>query len=176
MLRDTAATYAPRADDASLTFIVRIPDDLPAVQGDAERFGQIAASLLSNAIKFTGPGGTVTLTAWITDSSDIGFNIYDTGIGMSPGEIETATIPFARLHEQDYLTRNDAVADAPTSTRLGLPLARLLTEAHDGTLTIESVPGAGTAVSIRLPASRIITPDADQQNANARLRRASGDC
>ena len=83
--------------------------------------------------------------------------IHDTGIGMSGEEIQVALELFRQV--------DNSLSRRFEGTGLGLPLAVQLTELHGGTLTIESTPGQGTTVMVRLPAHRIIW---DQDRASKR--------
>ncbi|WP_247894282.1 sensor histidine kinase [Azospirillum sp. B510] len=114
------------------------------VTADGVRMRQAVLNLLSNAIKFTPAGGTVRLEATADpDGSGTVITVRDSGIGMNAEEMLIAMEPFRQVH--NYLTKAEA------GTGLGLPLARRFVEAHGGTLTLDSRPGAGTTVTIRLP-------------------------
>ena len=93
-------------------------------------------------MKFTERGGAIRVT--VDDSGDRAqVEIADTGIGMTPDEVQIALTPFGQVDsrlERKY-----------EGTGLGLPLARSLVELHEGTLRIESEPGKGTKVRVRLP-------------------------
>ncbi|WP_247872423.1 sensor histidine kinase [Azospirillum sp. TSO35-2] len=118
----------------------------PALQVtvDGVRLRQAVLNILSNAIKFTPSGGAVRLEAAAgPEGKGAVIVIADTGVGMSPDELVIAMEPFRQVH--NYLTKAEA------GTGLGLPLARRFVEAHGGTLTLESSPGVGTTVTIRLP-------------------------
>ena len=111
---------------------------------DGVRMRQAVLNVLSNAIKFTPPGGAVRVEAAPgPDGTGAVIVIADTGVGMTADELLIAMEPFRQVH--NYLTKAEA------GTGLGLPLARRFIEAHGGTLTLDSSPGVGTAVTIRLP-------------------------
>ncbi|MBY6261395.1 sensor histidine kinase [Azospirillum sp. 412522] len=111
---------------------------------DGVRMRQAVLNVLSNAVKFTPPGGAVRVEA-TAGPGGMGaiIVIADTGVGMTADELMIAMEPFRQVH--NYLTKAEA------GTGLGLPLARRFVEAHGGTLTLDSTPGIGTAVTIRLP-------------------------
>ena len=115
--------------------------------GDKTKLKQIIINLLSNAIKFTPPGGSVGISAAADEDGGISLIIRDTGIGMSREEVQVALELFRQV--------DNSLSRRFEGTGLGLPLAAQLTELHGGTLTIESTPGKGTAVMVRLPANRI---------------------
>ena len=111
---------------------------------DGVRMRQAVLNVLSNAIKFTPAGGAVRVGAAAgPDGRGAVIVIADTGVGMTADELLIAMEPFRQVH--NYLTKAEA------GTGLGLPLARRFIEAHGGTLTLDSTPGAGTTVTIRLP-------------------------
>lgn len=118
------------------------------VWADELRLKQVILNLLSNAAKFTPPGGTVTVSAVHAVDGSIMITVTDTGIGMRPEDISVAMEAFQQV--DGGLSRRDE------GTGLGLPLARQLAELHGGGLTIESQIRKGTTVRVRLPAERVI--------------------
>jgi signal transduction histidine kinase len=114
---------------------------------DPTRLKQILLNLLSNAVKFTPEGGKVTLTTSVTDDSFI-LTVADTGIGMSPEDLQEAMQPFHQI--------DSSLSRRYQGTGLGLPLTKSLVELHDGTLEIRSRPGIGTVADVRLPKSRLM--------------------
>ena len=125
-----------------------MPASLPLIRCDALRFRQILLNLMSNAVKFTPGGGSVTVSAAIEGSFAL-ITVADTGIGMRAEDIAIALQPFRQVGAGgDALTRRFA------GTGLGLPLAKALVDMHGGTLAIESAPERGTKVGIRLPLER----------------------
>jgi signal transduction histidine kinase len=116
------------------------------VRGDAVRLKQVLLNLLTNAIKFTPPGGEVCVRLTRAGASLVALDVDDTGIGIAPEDVATALTPFGQVVPQD--------GDPREGTGLGLPIARCLVERHGGTLDIESRPGGGTRVHVVLPALR----------------------
>ncbi|WP_374310866.1 CHASE domain-containing protein [Dongia sp.] len=117
--------------------------ECPVIHADERQARQILLNLLSNAIKFTPDGGTVTLS--LLDEGDRGsaIKVSDTGIGMTPAEIKRAMERFGQA-EPSY-------SKTTPGTGLGLPLVDGLVRLHGGSLSIESVKGTGTTVTVRLP-------------------------
>jgi two-component system cell cycle sensor histidine kinase PleC len=132
-----------RATAAGVTIGVKMPDTLPPFVGDDRRVKQILLNLVSNAVKFTPAGGQVEIRV---EADDDGFSLVvaDTGIGIAKSDIETALRPFGQI--------DSSLARSYQGTGLGLPLARSMAELHGGRLDIESEPGKGTTVTVRLPA------------------------
>jgi len=108
---------------------------------DTVRLRQVIINLLSNAIKFTNPGGVVRLNVGIDAEAAI-FEVSDTGVGMTPEDLEKAMVPFAQVGNP-LLARE--------GTGLGLPLSRKLIEKLGGRFHIVSAPGIGTKVTVTMP-------------------------
>ena len=117
--------------------------DAPDIDGDADKLRQALTSILHNAVKFTPAGGSVTVSLE-HNAAEIAIRIADNGVGMTQADVEVVTRPFHR--------RRSALDGQHQGAGLGLPFAKTIVEMHHGVLTIESVPGAGTTVEIRLPA------------------------
>jgi two-component system cell cycle sensor histidine kinase PleC len=121
---------------------------LPKVRVDALRFNQILLNLLNNAVKFTPPGGLITVDADHTPDGWIRLLIRDSGIGIDAEDMELVLQPFGRA-ASPYVRKQEG-------TGLGLPLARRLVLLHGGTFHITSRPGTGTSVSLGIPPDRVI--------------------
>jgi len=112
--------------------------------GDRTRLGQVLDNLLSNALKFTPEGGTVTVETLRVNGS-VRLVVADTGVGVQPDEL-------GHLFERFYRTEA-ATEQAVQGTGLGLSISKSIVEAHGGTITAESRPGVGTSMTIELPAA-----------------------
>ncbi len=123
------------------------PDDLPRFRGDERRLKQVLINLLSNAFKFTPKGGKVTVTASAGPGQGLEIRVADDGIGMAAEDIPRALVRFGQV--------DASLARDFSGAGLGLPLSKALVEMHGGTLEIESTLGAGTTVTLRLPAARL---------------------
>jgi PAS domain S-box-containing protein len=134
---------ADQARRAGLEFELSPPESEIAVRADPTKIKQILLNLLSNAIKFTPAGKRVSLSARRANGGAIELKVADQGIGMSAEEAVTALKPFQQIDNR--LTRRYE------GTGLGLTLTKSLVELHGGRLTIESVPGEGTIVTVSLP-------------------------
>jgi signal transduction histidine kinase len=137
------------AETASRGIAVELLPVLPRLQTfiDYDRFRQILSNLLGNAIKFTPAGGKIAVSARSTTRDGVEIAIRDSGIGMQTEDIPRALEPFVQL--ENTLSRRFP------GTGLGLPIAKQLTEAHQGKLIIDSVDGRGTTVMVILPPSRM---------------------
>ena len=116
------------------------------IWADQVRLRQTLHNLMSNAIKFTPNGGSVRLSGHVENSGDVVIEVADTGIGMTPHELDIAMEPFRQA--QSSLTRSQG------GSGIGLTLCNSMIELHGGTLEIESRKGDGTTVTLRLPACR----------------------
>ncbi len=137
----------PQAEKGRIRVTNRVDTDLPALTADERRLKQILVNLLSNAVKFTEPGGEVVLEAHVEGDSGLAMVVSDTGIGMSPQEIETALLPFGQV--------DSSLARSHQGTGLGLPLTRSLVDLHGGTMAVDSQRGQGTTVTVRFPPERV---------------------
>ncbi len=121
---------------------------VPTLLADERALRQIVLNLLSNAIKFTPGGGTVTLATAQADDGTITLEVRDTGIGIPAEDLPLVLNHFSRA--------SNAHLSSEGGTGLGLPIARGLVLLHGGELRIASEPGAGTVVTVELPATRIM--------------------
>ena len=135
-----------RAAHGSLTLHAELAPSLPPLHADERAVKQILINLLSNATKFTPAGGRVTVRARTEESGDFLLSVADTGIGIAEKDIPKAMAAFSQV--DSALNRKYA------GTGLGLPLVRLLTEMHGGSVLLESTVGRGTTVTVRLPQKR----------------------
>jgi PAS domain S-box-containing protein len=140
------ALMQPQANRERIIIRTSLAPKLPQVMADARSLRQIVLNLLSNSIKFTGPGGQVIVSTARTDTGDVALRVRDTGIGMSERELATALEPFRQV----------ATANRPGGTGLGLPLSKALAEANRAHFRIDSKPNAGTLVEVMFPGERVL--------------------
>ena len=143
-----AIVKAARSDAPPIE--IHIQAGLPLLKADPRRLQQVLAHLLSNAAKFTLRDGRIEVNALQSSHGGITIAITDTGIGMEPSRIDNALEPFKQLDSR-LARRFEGVG-------LGLPLAKALVQLHQGRLSIQSVPGAGTTVTVAFPAERTVEP------------------
>jgi signal transduction histidine kinase len=143
-----------RAKAKQLTLSTEIAADLPLLVADPLRLKQVLVNLLSNAVKFTPRGGSVVIRAGRDAEGDLRLSVADTGIGMSAEDVALALEPFRQVQRGSGRPHE--------GTGLGLPITSALVALHGGNLTIQSIPGRGTTVTIRLPASRVYPDDAEK--------------
>lgn len=121
---------------------VEVSQELPLVDGDARAIKQMLVNLPSNALKFAPQGGNVRIAADY-GGSYVAFTVSDNGPGMTEEQIEVALTPFGQV--------SGLVAQTECGTGLGLALANRLAELHGHPLEIQSAPGQGTRVRLRIP-------------------------
>ncbi|ESQ81268.1 PAS domain-containing sensor histidine kinase [Asticcacaulis sp. YBE204] len=141
---DTLRLIRQRAEKAGLKLRVHLPP-LPEIKADYRALKQILLNLLTNAVKFTPAGGTITVSAVATESN-IHLYVADTGIGIAEKDIERLAKPFEQIENQFSKTKE--------GTGLGLALTKSLIEMHSGRLEVDSTLGQGTTVSVILPTNQ----------------------
>jgi PAS domain S-box-containing protein len=137
----------PQAEAKGIPLEVDLPETRVRVRGDLRRLKQVLLNLLSNAVKFTNEG-RVTATLRADPKSGVVLRIIDTGIGIAEPDLDRVMEAFTQADSRLSRTHE--------GTGLGLPLSRVLVEAHGGRLSVESVFGKGTTATVRLPAQRLL--------------------
>lgn len=137
----------PQASRARIIIRTSLTPGLPQVVADERSLRQIVLNLLSNSIRFTGPGGQVIVSTAFADGGEAVLRVRDTGVGMSEKDVEAALEPF----------RQAATSGSWGSggTGLGLPLTKALAEANRAHFSIKSAPNAGTLIEVAFPPTRI---------------------
>jgi two-component system cell cycle sensor histidine kinase PleC len=143
ILSETVDIFRHQAEAAQINFDADVPDDLPLIRGDGAKLKQIFGNILANAVKFTPAGGNVSVKALRAPDQGAIVVLRDSGIGMTPEEIEVAMTPFGQVDGGRSRWREGA--------GLGLPIARALVELHGGTVEIRSEKQMGTEVIVILP-------------------------
>lgn len=129
----------PQAERAGLTIGIDLPDNLPLVLADGERLQQVLSNLLHNAIKFTPPGGQITVSA--TAGTMVTISVQDTGVGIAAADLPRI---FERFYKADR-------ARSSGGTGLGLAIAKHIVQAHGGQIWAESIEGHGATFRFTLP-------------------------
>jgi two-component system OmpR family sensor kinase/two-component system sensor histidine kinase BaeS len=147
LLEDTLTSFSGPAGAAGLEVRLEIPDPIPAeglsVYGDPDRLEQVLNNLVANALRYTPPGGRITLGAQVIEGG-VRLFVADTGAGIAAEDLPHI---FDRFWKGD---RTRARREGAGSG-LGLAIARQLVQAHRGQIWAESQPGAGTTFFIELP-------------------------
>ena len=141
LIMTTAERMKMQAERAGLMILVDCAPDLPNIRADMPRLEQVLVNLIHNALKFTRPGGEITLTAAPQVGGFICFLVHDTGVG-----IPTDDLP--RIFERFYKIDR---ARSGGGTGLGLSISRHLVEAHGGKIWAESIEGRGSTFLFTIP-------------------------
>ncbi|MBT7292534.1 MAG: PAS domain-containing sensor histidine kinase [Rhodospirillaceae bacterium] len=156
-LADVAASCLRMVDEqaeaAECAIETNIPDFLPLLRADERACHQIILNLLSNSIKFTPPGGRISLKSGVVSEGGLWFSVSDSGIGIPADEISRVIEPFTQV--DGSLSRKNK------GTGLGLSLVHSLCTLHGAALQIESEVGNGTEVTVRFPARHVISLGGD---------------
>ena len=139
--------------DRSVTLASEIPDELPMVEADRERVHQVLFNLVDNAVRFTPPGGAVTVSAHRHNGS-VEVAVTDTGVGIGPEHLP-------RLFERFYRV-DPARSREDGGTGIGLAIARSVVEAHGGHIQARSELGKGSVFSFDLPVAPVARNRRDQ--------------
>ena len=137
----TLSSWEAAARQKGLTWNLDVSPALPIVRIDPDRMAQAMGNILSNAIKFTPVGGTVS-TSVKTADSHLSINVADTGPGIPLEEQEKIFQPFIRGRQGRRIVEGMG---------LGLSIAREIVVAHGGKIKVESTPGAGSRFLIQIP-------------------------
>jgi signal transduction histidine kinase len=144
VVRDVAGLVTPEYTARSVQLVVSIPAGLPTLPADADGLTQVLLNLLTNALAATPTGGRVEVggTVAVRDGSPgVALVITDSGTGIATEDLERIFDPF-------FSTKPSG------GTGLGLSICRDIVRAHEGAITVQSVPGAGACFSIWLPGDR----------------------
>jgi PAS domain S-box-containing protein len=136
----------PEANRQRVVLRTGLAPKLPSVVADERSLRQIVINVLSNAVKFTDPGGQVIVSTAVGDKGEVILRVRDTGIGMNEKELKQALEPFRQVSA----TRRGQ------GTGLGLPITKALVEANKGALVISSAKNEGTLVEITFPPQRVL--------------------
>ena len=124
---------------------VDVPDDLPSIQADEDRIGQVLLNLVGNALQFTPSGGSVVVSA-AQRNKEIKISVSDTGIGISPEDIENIFTRFYRVDKSR--------SRAGGGSGIGLTISKYLVEAHGGRIWVESAGlDRGSTFTFSLPSA-----------------------
>ncbi|MEW6202950.1 MAG: ATP-binding protein [bacterium] len=145
-LRSIEEVFADRLKEKNLTLSVLIRHRLPRVNADGDRINQVLFNLVGNAVKFTSPGGKITVSAaHQLESNSVLFTVADTGIGIPKLELEHIFKPFYQVDQRDGREFG--------GTGLGLSIAKNIVELHGGTIWVESREFRGTTFYFTIPVS-----------------------
>jgi two-component system, NtrC family, sensor histidine kinase KinB len=140
LVRDALEPFLPDARDRGVALSYAVMDDLPEVSGDTKRLQHVLSNLVSNALRFTPPGGSVTVRAE-AEGETVRFTVEDTGAGIPPEHQSRVFEPFYRVPGQAK----------PSGVGLGLAIVREIVAAHGGSVGVSSAAGTGSTFWFTLP-------------------------
>lgn len=141
---DVVEMLRPELTRKEMKLTLDINEQLPRVDADGKRVGQVLANLLSNAIKYTYPRGKIHVVTQLRDDGLIAVSIADSGVGLSAEQQRQLFTPFYRA--------DSPLRDEVGGTGLGLHIAKSFVELHGGRIWVESTPGVGSCFAFTLPA------------------------
>ncbi len=151
LLKDAMETVSRRTSEHDLHFKLELPRELNPINVDKEMLRVAVNNLLTNAIKYNRPGGSVVLGAEETEEQ-VQIYVRDTGCGIAPSDQ-------ARIFDKFYRADTDEIANV-RGHGLGLALAKDIVEMHLGELKVASVPGEGTEFTIVLKKTPVLLKEA----------------
>ena len=141
----------PRLSEFDLSASVSLPIDLPLLRADERKTQQVFLNLLTNAVKFTPPGGRIDVVGQHDPENGITIRIRDTGIGIDPGKLGSVFEPFMQI--------DSALSRKHSGTGLGLSIVKAVMEHHNGSVALTSDVGQGTEAIVVFPAERVVLRD-----------------
>jgi len=142
LAREVVELLQPMAQERHLTLHTQIVDPLPLIHADRDKLIQILTNLITNAIKFTEPSGTVTVEVCQQEDGSVKTCIQDNGCGIPLHEQQTIFERFYRGQTADIKNRGAG---------LGLAITKSLVELHGGSIWVTSTPGEGSQFCFRIP-------------------------
>lgn len=141
--REVVELLQPLAKERQLTLHAEIIDPIPLIQADRDKLFQILTNLITNAIKFTEPTGTIHVSVEQQEDGSLSTSIQDTGCGIPIEEQQTIFERFYRGQTSDVKNRGAG---------LGLAITKSLVELHSGSIWVSSTPGEGSQFCFNIPA------------------------
>lgn len=142
LVRRSAEWCQAAASDKGISFVLKVPAEPVHLRASRDELPSVFTNLLSNALRYTEPGGSITLVAW-AEGNAVKVRVSDTGIGISAADQQ-------RIFEKFYRGA-DARRAVPNGLGMGLFIVKQLTELHGGTIELESRRGVGSTFTVTLP-------------------------
>jgi signal transduction histidine kinase len=143
LLYECKDVMASKAIEDNIQMRVESPDGLPLLEGDRDKIKQVLLNLLSNALKYNRPNGTVMLRAEVTEN-EICIHVQDTGVGIPDEALPHLFQKFYRVREHE---------SRASGTGLGLSICKQIVHGHGGRIEIKSKLGVGTVFMVYFPRS-----------------------
>lgn len=141
LLEESVSLMQDKVSERNLRLNLYVPNPLPEIKGDRDKVKQVVINLVSNAINYNKPSGTITVSGQ-SRSGELVIAVNDTGQGIRPAEID---------HLFDKFYRSQTTEKSVQGTGLGLAICKKIVEAHGGRIEVQSELGVGTTFSVHLP-------------------------
>jgi signal transduction histidine kinase len=141
LLERLSTVYRQRAEEKKVALTMQVEPNVPDVHVDQDRLAQVLGNLVDNALRYTPPGGEITLGARAQGAATL-LTVQDTGAGIPPEHLAHV---FDRFYRGDSARTRDG-----GESGLGLAIAKAIVEAHGGTISVDSTLDAGTTFTIAL--------------------------
>jgi len=141
LIMDSLSAMQPQIRNKGIVVEASVAPNLPRAIADRDQLERVFSNLLSNAVKFTPQGGRITIKTYNPGDGYIAMEVSDTGAGISENELPM-------LFEKYFQCKDSGVTGG---SGLGLYIAKNIVEAHQGRISVESMPGKGTTFTVRLP-------------------------
>ncbi|GIV98547.1 MAG: hypothetical protein KatS3mg057_3204 [Herpetosiphonaceae bacterium] len=142
-INEIVGMLKPMIDSKEMNLTIEIPPDLPQIEADSKRIGQVLTNMISNAIKYTFARGNIWVRAFTRDDDFVQIEVQDTGVGIKPEDMKKL---FTRFFRTDNPLRDEA-----GGTGLGLSIAKSFVEMHGGEMWVESELNVGSTFKVALP-------------------------
>lgn len=137
-VRDVMMT---KAQETNVQIRVDVPNDMPLMEADRDKIKQVLLNLVSNALKYNRPNGSVIITGNFTDA-ELSLGVQDTGVGIPEESVPHLFEKFYRVREHE---------NKATGTGLGLSICKQIIQGHNGRIEVKSKMGVGTSFTVSLP-------------------------
>ena len=144
ILEEAVDMLMPRAQEKGQELRLELEPGLEPIRGVPRALLEVAVNLVSNAVKYTPEGGSITVRAWPREDG-VAFSVSDTGFGLGPEDQE-------RIFQRFYRVRDAQTRDI-VGTGLGMPIVKKVVEEHQGRIEVESEKGKGSTFTVILPRS-----------------------
>lgn len=144
-VRDVMMT---KAQETNVQIRVDVPNDMPLLEADRDKVKQVLLNLVSNALKYNRPNGSVIITGNFTDT-ELSMSVQDTGVGIPEESVPHLFEKFYRVREHE---------NKATGTGLGLSICKQIVQGHNGRIEVKSKIGVGTSFTVYLPRAQRSQP------------------
>lgn len=144
VISQAKSIIAVRAEQRNVDITAVNVSDVWTVMADPGRIRQILVNLLNNAIKFTESGGSIGIDVRLSDTNEVEFTVWDTGVGIPPEEHD-------HIFESFHQVNTDILSAPSEGTGLGLTISKQLAQLMGGDISVESRPGHGARFTVSLP-------------------------